>query len=217
MKEKRILTMFITSAIALVVSLVVTFGIVLTLADPVVATGLTRYEYRYGGTNSSIIKNDGNALMFASDVIYTPSGSIVWKDKTEDINDDKFIVDAQPDAKGNTNYSTVVRYGNESYSSKIKVMPIRISNTTNAEKTFTLTVKATGDATLLSFTNMKVFEYDSPANFVDKALNTEETLTTIPAGAYKDYLIVVYTDDAGNLGGQIAYGTARLNLNVVIK
>ena len=64
---------------------------------------------------------------------------------------------------------------------------------------------------------MKVFEYDSPANFVDKALNTEETLTTIPAGAYKDYLIVVYTDDAGNLGGQIAYGTARLNLNVVIK
>ena len=217
MKEKRILTMFITSAIALVVSLVVTFGIVLTLADPVEATGLTRYEYRYGGTNGSTIKNQGDALMFASDVIYTPSGSIVWKDKpaASDVNDDKFIVDAQPDSKGNFNYSTVVRYGNESYSSKVKVMPIRISNTTNAEKTFTLTVKATGDATLLSFTNVKVFEYDNPANFIDKALNAEETLATIPAGTYKDYLIVVYTDDAGNLGEQIAYGTARLNLNVV--
>lgn len=218
MKEKRIMTMFITSAIALVVSLVVTFGIVLTLADPVEATGLTRYAFNVGGANDSLIAKSGDAYKFASDVIYTPSGSIEWKDKpaSSDINDDHFIVDAQPDTNGLFDYTTVIRYGNESYSSKVKVIPFRVKNLTGADKTFSLTINATGDETLKAFTGAKLFEYSNPTTFVTKELNVAQQLGTIAADGYADFILVIYTDESANLGDMINYGSAKLNINLTI-
>lgn len=218
MKEKRIIAMFITSAIALVVSLVVTFGIVLTLADPVEATGLTRYAFNYGGTNDALIAKNGEELKFATDVIYTPSGSIVWKDKpaSSDINDDHFIVDAQPDKTGNFDYTTVVRYGNESYSSKVKVIPFRVKNFTAETKAFEIKINASGNETLLEYTGAKLFEYNNPTTFTSKALNAELPLVTLAAGEYADFILVIFTDESDNIGKGINFGSARLNINVAI-
>jgi hypothetical protein len=221
MKEKRIITMFITSAIALVISLVVTFGIVLTLADPVEATGLTRYAFNYKGTNDALIANaDNGGLKFATDVIYTPSGSIVWKDKpaSADVNDDHFIVDAQPDSNGLFDYTTVIRYGNESYSSKVKVIPFRVKNFDENAKAFTIKINAEGDATLLKYTQAKLFSYSSglfTSVSTDQAA-TAENLVELNSGDYADFFLVIFTDEASNLGEGVNYGEARLNINMVI-
>lgn len=219
MKEKRIITMFITSAIALVISLVVTFGIVLTLADPVEATGLTRYAFNYKGTNDALIANaDNGGLKFASDVIFTPSGSIVWKDKpaSADVNDDHFIVDAQPDSNGLFDYTTVIRYGNESYSSKVKVIPFRVKNFDEATKTFTLKITATGDDTLKTYTFAKLFSYETGL-YEDRAINTTAAnLVELAMGEYADFFLVIYSDQTTNAGAGVEYGTARLNINFEI-
>ncbi len=219
MKEKRIITMFITSAIALVVSLVVTFGIVLTLADPVEATGLTRYAFNYNGNNDSLIASAGeNGLKFATDVIYTPSGSIEWKDKpaSADINNDQFIVDAQPDASRAFNYTTTIRYGNESYSSKVKVIPFRVKNDSDSKKVFSLKINAAGDETLKTYTCAKLFKYSTPTAFETKYLNINAQLCEIDAGGHEDFILVIYTDEASNLGESVNYGSARLNINLIL-
>ena len=223
MKEKRIITMFITSAIALVISLVVTFGIVLTLADPVEATGLTRYAFNYKGTNDALIANsDNGGLKFASDVIYTPSGSIVWKDKpaSADVNDDHFIVDAQPNSNGLFDYSTIIRYGNEAYSSKVKVIPFRVQNfdydDDNGMNTFKIKIEATGNLDLLTYTTAKLFSYQD-GTYTEATIGGQQTLAEdVAAGDYRDYFIVFYTDESANPGARVANGTNRLNINIII-
>ena len=62
MKEKRILAMFIASAVTLVASLSITFGVLTTLADPVVATGIVKYAYNFGGEVNALVTEEGRSI-----------------------------------------------------------------------------------------------------------------------------------------------------------
>ena len=70
MKEKRIFAMFITSAVTLIASLAITFGVFMTLADPVVATGVVRYDYTFKQWDKECVRVEGNQTYVAQ---YTQS------------------------------------------------------------------------------------------------------------------------------------------------
>ena len=77
MKDKRIISMFITSCVALVASVVITLGVALTLADPVPANDVLRTSFNFGATNSEAITGSFDSeLVYGDAVVLQPSGSL---------------------------------------------------------------------------------------------------------------------------------------------
>lgn len=202
MKEKRVLAMFITSAVTLVASLAVTFGVLMTLADPVVATGVTRYQYAFNYTNDSLISADGNTLKLKEDIIFQPASSIVWGDDVIWFNGSSIEDD--------------IVYGDESISTKLKVIPFRVTNKFASTIQAKVTVAYDADASALArFTYVKVYDFKT-STFVDY---TEAFTVELAADATVDYAIVVCVDDTYNFDAtnQIAWGTDFLTFNIIVE
>lgn len=186
MKEKRILAMFITSAVTLVASLAITFGVLMTLADPVVATGVTRYEFSFGLANNSLISSNDNKLSLKEDIIFQPSSGVVWSD----VSGEEAVW-----FNGST-YEDEIVYADESISARIKVIPFRVSN--NFQQDINVRINVVYDSTTLlgRYTGIKVYNY---------ADNTFKSFTgafsqAIAAGETADFAIVVFADDTYNTG-----------------
>ncbi len=203
MKEKRILAMFITSAVTLVASLAVTFGVFMTLADPVVATGVVRYDYAFNYENNSLISKDGDTLSLKEDIVFQPSSAVVWSDDAEN----------QAVWFNGTTYQDEIVYADESISTKIKVVPFRVTNNYGYQITAEVDVTYDKDTLLGKYTYVKVYDY-SINEFVDYI---EAFDVTLDAGAYRDFAVVVLADDSSNIGKYtIDWGNDYQKVNVEI-
>jgi len=203
MKEKRILAMFITSAVTLVASLAITFGVFMTLADPVVATGVVRYDYAFNAANDSLISTEGDTLKLAEEIVFQPSSSVVWSDEAE----------SQPVWFNGTTYQDEIVYADESVSTKLKVIPFRVAN--NFEQAIDAKIEVNYDkSTLLGkYTKVKIYDYET-CLYLDFNGSYPITLET---GAYKDFAIIVFADDSSNFGRYtVDWGNDYQKVNVSI-
>ena len=203
MKEKRLVAMFMTSAITLVASLAITFGVFMTLADPVVATGVVRYEYAFNSLNNSLISANGNTLKLSDDIVFAPSSSVTWSNEPE----------TQPVWFNGATFQDEIMYQDESISTKLKVIPIKVSN--NYDYAIDTKIEVTYDKETLIGKYTKVVVY----NFADQTYSdyNQAVYTNIAAGASKDYALIVYVDSSTNFGRfNVNYGTDYELLNVSV-
>ena len=204
MKEKRILAMFITSAVTLIASLAVTFGVLMTLADPVVATGIVRYEYSFNAANNSLISSDGNTLKLSEDIVFQPASALTWSEEENSLA--IWFNDAEYDGE--------IVYADESISTKLRVIPIRVNNKYNSA--IQASISVTYDATnimLARYTCVKLYDYRTNT-FID--YSGPQTVD-IAAGAYADYAIIVFADDTSNIGGYtVNWGEDYETINVEV-
>lgn len=204
MKEKRILAMFITSAVTLIASLAVTFGVLMTLADPVVATGIVRYEYSFNAANNSLISSDGDTLRLSEDIVFQPARSLTWSEEEDSLA--IWFNDAEYDGE--------IVYANESISTKLKVIPIRVNNKYNSA--IQASISVTYDATTIMldrYTFVKLYDYRTNT-FIDYA--GPQTID-IAAGAYADYAIIVFADEGSNTGSDsVNWGEDYETINVEV-
>lgn len=205
MKEKRILGMFITSAVTLIASLAVTFGVLMTLADPVVATGVTRYQYAFNYTNDSLISVNGDTLKLAEDVVFQPASSVIWSEEEG----------KQAIWFNGSSIEDDIVYGDESISTKLKVIPFRVTNKFAQGIQASVNVAYNKDgSTLAKFTYVKVYDYKT-ATFADFS---DAFTIDLAADSFADYAIVICADDTYNISttNKINWGTDFLTFNVEI-
>ena len=203
MKEKRIVAMFITSAITLVASLAITFGVFMTLADPVVATGVVRYEYAFNSLNNSLISVKDNTLQLSEDIVFAPSSSVTWSNEPE----------TQQVWFNGATYQDKIMYQDESISTKLKVIPIRVSN--NFSTDIEAKIEVTYDTTKLIGKYTKVMVY----SFAQRTYSeyNQALYTNIAAGASQEYALIVYVDTSTNFGRfNVNFGTDYEMLNVKV-
>lgn len=186
MKEKRILAMFITSAVTLIASLAVTFGVLMTLADPVVATGIVRYEYSFNAANNSLISSDGDTLKLSEDIVFQPASALTWSEEENSLA--IWFNDAEYDGE--------IVYADESISTKLRVIPIRVNNKYNSAIQASISVTYDATTMLGRYTFIKLYDYRTNT-FIDY---TGPQTVDIAAGAYADYAIIVFADDSSNTG-----------------
>lgn len=205
MKEKRILAMFITSAVTLVASLAVTFGVLMTLADPVVATGVTRYEYSFNAKNNSLISTDGNTLKLKDEIVFQPSSDLIW---SEDEGKESIWFNG-------LSYEDEIVYADESIAAKLKVIPLRITN--NYGSIIQTSIKVSFDTTKIlgQYTFVKLYDYATGTFYNITGKNYPVRLS---AGAQADYAVVVFADQSENtdLYKKVNYGTDWLKINVEV-
>ena len=202
MKEKRILAMFITSIVTLVASLSVTFGVLTTLADPVVATGVVRYAFAFNGANDSKIYVDQNTMKIKEDIVFQPASSLVWSEEEG----------KQSVWFNGTSYEDEIVYADEAISTMIKVLPVRISN--KFDSTMIANIKISyDDSTLLGrYTVVKIYNYKTQTFSDFTNINVE-----LAPNQSVDYAIIVSADDSMNSGKlSVNYGTDWENINVEI-
>lgn len=214
MKEKKIIAMFVTSAITLVASLAITFGVFMTLADPVVATGVTRYVYAFNESNNSLITVDGKSLKLSEEIVFQPSSSVIWPTNAELEDEDSlypvWINDS--DLNGAT-YQDEIIYQDESISSKLKIVPLRISNNYSSNIITKVDVSYNKESLLGKYTQIKVYSYAENI-YLDY---TGSFISEISSNSYKDYAIIIYADDSANFGRySIDWGNDYEKINVVI-
>lgn len=220
MKEKRILAMFITSVVTLVASLAVTFGVLTTLADPVVATGVVRYAFAFNESNSALIATEGKTLKIKDGIVFKPSDELRWNEYLTSTTPAEEGLDATepllPILVNCTEYDGELKYLDESISSRVKLIPIRVSNKTDKEALAHIKVSldnATSE-TLVNFTKVRVYDFESAtASFEEKADFTQP----IAPNGYRDYVIVVYVDQTDNFGAtRVDFANDYLVVNVSV-
>lgn len=211
MKEKRILAMFITSIVTLVASLSVTFGILTTLADPVEATGVTRYAFAFNDVNAEGIKVDGNTLSLTEEIYFSPSDNLRWNEFVNaEASDEEDPV--TPILINGTAYDESIQYYDETVSTRVKMIPFRITNK-NTDDVALVDVEIVFDktTTIGKWTQVKFYDYEN-GKFVDQVKGL-----TLASNAYRDYVAIVYVDQTANLGqNKVAFSTDYEKINIKI-
>lgn len=205
MKEKRILAMFITSCVTLVASLAVTFGVLSTLADPVVATGVVRYAFAFNQENDSLISVDGDTLKLKEDIVFQPSSKLVW---SEADGEKALWFDG-------AEYTDTITYNDESISTKLKVIPLKVTNSFSDR--IGLNIKVVYDDTTLlgRYTVVKLYDY-STQTFEDFDFAAGKTIE-LGSNESMHYALVVFADDSDNTGrATVNFGTDYERINVEI-
>ena len=203
MKEKRIIAMFITSAVTLVASLAITFGVFMTLADPVVATGVVRYDYAFNAANNSLVSANGKTLKLTEDIVYQPSSAVIWSDEAE----------SQPVWFNGSTYQDEIVYADESISTKLKVIPFRVTNAYATELSASIKVEYDTETLIGKYTKIKLYDYNE--NTYNDFLGNKNI--TVAANGYKDFAIIVFTDDSSNFGRYtVDWGNDYERINVTV-
>ena len=219
MKEKRILAMFITSVVTLVASLAVTFGVLTTLADPVVATGVVRYAFAFNESNSALIATEGKTLKIKDGIVFKPSDELRWNDyltSTTPATEEELDATEPllPILVNCAEYDGELKYLDETISSRVKLIPIRVSNKSDKEALahIKVTLENATSNELLTYTKVRVYDFDATnPTFEAKSDFTQ----SIAANGYRDYVIVVYVDETDNFGAtKVDYANDYLVVNV---
>ena len=187
MKEKRILAMFITAAITLVASLSITFGVL----------------------NNSLVTKENGVVKIKDSIVFQPSSALDWTD--ENGVTAVWFKDTSAD-QAKSGYNCEIMFADESVSTKVKVIPLRISN--EFDQNVYATVKVTFDnSTLLGkYTFVQIYDFNEKACKAVTSFSTQ-----IDAGAYADYAVVVYANDAENTGRtSVNFGTDYEQINVEV-
>lgn len=237
MKDKRIIAMFITSCVALVASVVITLGVALTLADPVPATEVLRTSFNFGASNSAEITGSfADELVYENAVVLQPSGSLHvenWDPATMNSDDPANI---KTDAEGkkvwktasplyfsaedikNPTYESAIMYENESLPSKVEFVTLRVTNSTGATLKVAVDSEHSVESNLGKYIKTVVFDCDSYAYYSYDDTMIEVPEFEIEAGAYRDFIVMVYVDEFDNVqNDQITYGTEKENISIVVR
>lgn len=207
MKDKKIIAMFVTSAVALVVSVVITLGVALTLADPVPALAVTRTVFNFGASNASEISQNGNSLEFENAIVFTPVGSLVVNDW--DMNSDScdspvsFI-------KGQT-YEDTIMYMDESLPSRVKLVAFRVNNTLDTQIQVSMCAKFDKTTDLGLYTKVVFYAYSDYSY-----LTSELPEFIIGANDYADFCMIVYADDSKYTEEELAWGEMTEEIGIVV-
>ena len=207
MKDKRILAMFITSAVALVASVVITLGIALTLADPIPVTFVTTCEFNYGSANVSEITEDGNKLVYENAFVYQPTGSLAIKDW--DPNSD--TCDAPVFPLKNQEFATELQV-EETDATKLEIAYVKVNNTTSESIVINVGTEFDKTTELGKYTKVVVFEYAT------NLFHTVESKTfTVEAGESSEFAVIVYTDITDKHdANELVFGDVKENVSVIV-
>lgn len=213
MKEKRVLAMFITSVVTLVASLAVTFGVLTTLADPVEATGVVRYAFTFNESNA-LITSEGNTLKIKEDIVFMPSDELHWNE-FENKNDEETDLPLVPVLVNSTEYNGSIMYFDETVSSRIKMIPFRVSNKTeNTMNNVTISVVWDKETTIGRWTKVMIYDY-AEGRFLDQS---SLTLPELAVNDYHDFIAVVYVDQTDNISSTgVNFGTDYESINIEVK
>ena len=209
MKGKRILAMFITSAVALVASVVITVGIALTLADPIPVTFVTTCEFNYGSENVSDITVDetGNKLVYENAFVYQPTGSLAIKDW--DPNSD--TCDAPVFPLKNQEFATDLQV-EETDATKLEIAYVKVNNTTGEDIVVNVAAEFNRTSELGKYTKVVVYEYATQV-FHDNEAKT----FTVEAGESSEFAVIVYTDITDKHDdNELVFGEAKEEVSVVV-
>lgn len=209
MKDKKILAMFITSAVALVASVVVTLGVALTLADPVPVDFATRCEFNFGSVNTNDnILQEGNVLTYDDAFVYSPTAAIAVNNW--DVNADDCDAPVYP--LKNQDYGVELQV-EESDASKIKVAYVKVNNDTGAS--IDVKVSAIFDKTseLGKYTSAVVFDYAT------NLFNTDaDTIYVVPANGEAVFAVILYTDITGKHDEtELVFGEVQEVVDIVVE
>lgn len=208
MKEKRIFAMFITSVVTLVASLAITFGISSSLADRALATGLTRYEFNLGGQNNSLVTENEYNLSIANPIVYKPSGSVEWEDGTENPELATLFFEET--------YDNNIMYQDASYSSRVTVIPFKITNeySRDIHVNLKITFGEGSDATLSEYTFVKIYDFTT-GDYRDYDTNSAYRDLGLKSGNSLQYAIVIFSNNvADTTGTAIDWDNAFCLVNV---
>lgn len=207
MKDKRILAMFITSAVALVASVVITLGIALTLADPIPVTFVTTCEFNYGSENASEVTENGNVLVYEDAFVYQPTGSLVVKDWDADSD----TCDAPIFPLKNQEFGLELQV-EETVANEIKIAYVKVNNDTDAEITINVGAQFDRTTELGKYTRVVIFEY-ATGYFHTVEANT----FTVEAGSASEFAVILYTDTTDKLdANELTFGEDKLDVNLVV-
>lgn len=207
MKDKRILAMFITSAVALVASVVITLGIALTLADPVPATLVARCEFNFGASNSSEIIENGDVLTYENAIVFQPSGSVTVTDWDMNTSNDIPVLFTK-----DLVYTDEIMYADESLPNRVELAAFRINNSTAQDMNINIKAVFNKESNLGMFTKFVVYDYGTHTFYTES-----DKLFTLEAGEYKDFALLVFADVTDNYQGvDIDFGSAKEDVSIVV-
>ena len=208
MKDKRIIAMFITSAVALVASVVVTLGVALTLADPIPVSFATICEIQIGAvpTNESVVKV-GNNYIYENAFEYMPTGAIVVNDW--DVNSESCDAPVYPIK--NQEFGIELEM-DDSNDGKMKIAYVSVTNDAGIPAVVTVGADLTGSAELKKYTKVVVFDYST------NLFGNQLTQYTIPAQGKGEFAVIVYTDiQEKHDDTPLEFGSDKLNVDIVVK
>ena len=207
MKDKKLISMFVTSAVALVVSVVITLGVALTLADPVPAVSVTRSVFNFGASNASEISVSGDALEFNNAIVFAPAGSLVvndWDMDSENCDSPVAFL------KGQT-YEDTIMFVDESLPSRVKLVAFRVNNTLSEQIQVSLFARFDRTTELGQYTKAVFYDYKTFTYFT-----AESPEFVIEANGSADFCMIVYADDSDNVGDELAWGEIAEDVGVVV-
>lgn len=207
MKDKKLIAMFVTSAVALVVSVVITLGVALTLADPVPAVSVTRSVFNFGASNASEISVSGDALEFNNAIVFAPAGSLVvndWDVGSDDCDSPVAFL------KGQT-YEDTITFVDESLPCRVKLVAFRVNNTLSEQIQVSLFARFDRSTEFGRCTKAVFFDYKAFAYFT-----AESPEFVIEANGSADFCMIVYVDDLDNDGEEFAWGEIAEDVGVVV-
>ena len=209
MKDKKILAMFITSAVALVASVVVTLGVALTLADPVPVSFVTSCEVNFGSVNTNDkVTVNGNVITYADAFEYMPTGAIAVTDW--DVNSD--TCDAPVYPLKNQKFGVELQV-EETDAGKIKVAYVKVNNDNGTSINVSLGAAFNKSSELGKYTKVVVFDYAT--NLF--STNTD-TVYAVPANGSAEFAVVVYTDITNKHdANELVFGEVKESVSIVVK
>ena len=206
MKDKKIIAMFVTSAVALVASLVITLGVALTLADPVPAKFVNSCVFNYGSENPSEITEMGGNLVFEDAFVYSPSGKLVVNDW--DVDSD--TCDAPVYPLKNQEFGVELQV-EDTVASKLEIAYVKVNNYTGMDMKVKVGASFNRTSELGKYTKVVVFDYATNLfstgndNYVIKANNSAE------------FAVILYTDTTDKFDtNELVFGEARENVSIVV-
>jgi len=156
--------------------------------------------------NSLISTIADDTLALEEEIVFQPSSATTWTDEEGTL----------PVWFNGSTYQDEIVYADESISTKIKVIPFRLTNNyaENLRTSINVTLNSSTPNLLGQYTFIKVYNYQT-AQFENY---TEAFTVEVSANDYVDYAIVVYADDSTNIGrNTVNWGTDVQTINVVIK
>lgn len=192
MKDKRILSMFITSIVTFVASLTISLGVAFALADPASAVGLE--ELKYDMTSSAKISQE---LTFDPTNAYR--GSLQNAD------------DPSKDAIFVHNYDSIQYYdGILAYNIKLVKVEVTNNNASQLPVKFAIT---TDDEATNKFLKGAVYcvsgTEDKDTSWVELKSNGQTEYISISANSTAYFVVATYVDDTLDSTGTVSFAQSK--------
>lgn len=208
MKDKKILAMFITSAVALVASVVVTLGVALSLADPVPVRFVTECEVNFGSvnTNESVTVN-GNVITYNDAFEYAPVAPLYVESWDADTSNDIPVFPLK-----NQEFGVELQI-DDSNVGKLKIAYVKVNNDNGSSINVSVTADYAKSSDLGKYTKVVVFDYQTNLFSTDA-----EAVYAVPANGSSEFAVILYTDVSNKHDSvELLFGEAKETVSIVVE